>query len=72
MRSLPLSTRRKLAASLFVAAVLVAWAVAALRLPGYVLPDPLVVARQALAFFTSAKLAGHVVASIYHVAAALG
>jgi NitT/TauT family transport system permease protein/sulfonate transport system permease protein len=71
MRSLSLSTRRKLAANLFVAVMLAAWAIAALRLPGYVLPDPLVVVRQALAFFTDAKLAGHVVASIWHVVAAL-
>lgn len=71
MRSLSLSTKRKLAAHLFVAAVLVVWAVASLRLPGYALPGPSVVMRQTLAFFTSAKLAGHIVSSIYHVAVAL-
>lgn len=71
MRSLSLITRRKLAAHLFVAAVLVVWALASLRLPGYVLPAPLTVLQQIGAFLVSAKLAGHIVASIFHVAAAL-
>lgn len=71
MRSPSLNTRRKLAAHLFVATLLAVWAVAALRLPGYVLPAPLTVLRQVGDFFTSAKLAGHAAASIFHVAAAL-
>lgn len=71
MRSLSLSTRRKLAAHLFVVALFVVWTLAALRLPGYVLPAPLTVLQQIGAFVTSAKLAGHIAASIIHVAAAL-
>jgi NitT/TauT family transport system permease protein/sulfonate transport system permease protein len=71
MRSLSLSTRRRLAAHLFVIALLVAWAAASLRMPGYVLPAPLTVLQQAGAFLVSAKLAGHIVSSIFHVAAAL-
>jgi NitT/TauT family transport system permease protein/sulfonate transport system permease protein len=71
MRSLSLTARRKLAAHLFVAAVLVVWALASLRLPGYALPAPLTVVQQIGAFFVSAKLAGHIAASIFHVTAAL-
>lgn len=71
MRSLSLTARRKLAAHLFVAAVLVVWAFASLRLPGYVLPSPPTVLEQIGAFLVSAKLAGHVAASVFHVAAAL-
>jgi len=71
MRSLSLNTRRKLAAHLFVAAVLIIWLFAALRLPGYVLPAPLTVLEQIGAFLVSAKLAGHIAASIFHVTAAL-
>lgn len=71
MRSLSLSTRRRLAAHLFVAALLAVWALASLRLPGYALPAPLTVLEQIGAFLVSAKLAGHIAASIFHVAAAL-
>lgn len=71
MRSLPLNTRRKLAAHVFVAAAVVVWALASLRLPGYALPGPLTVARQIGDFAVSAKLAGHVASSIFHVTAAL-
>lgn len=71
MRSLPLSTRRKFAAHLFVAAMLAVWALASLRLPGYALPAPLTVLGQIGDFLVSAKLAGHVAASIFHVVAAL-
>jgi NitT/TauT family transport system permease protein/sulfonate transport system permease protein len=70
-RSLSLNTRRVLAANVFVVVMLVVWWLAAERMPDYVLPGPLLVARKTIAFFTTINLAAHIVASIYHVGAAL-
>jgi NitT/TauT family transport system permease protein len=71
MPSLSLSAKRKLAAHMFVLIVLGAWALASLRLPGYVLPSPSTVLHQTIDFITTRKLAVHIAASIFHVAAAL-
>jgi NitT/TauT family transport system permease protein/sulfonate transport system permease protein len=71
MPSLSLTAKRKLYANLFVLAMLGAWALASLRLPGYVLPTPWTVLRQTIDFVTTGKLAVQIFASIFHVAAAL-
>ena len=62
---------RKLAAHLFVIAVLAAWAGASMRVPAYVLPGPDLVFLRTLQFFTNAKLFGHIASSVSHVGCAL-
>jgi NitT/TauT family transport system permease protein/sulfonate transport system permease protein len=71
MPSLSLNAKRKLAANLFVLVVLGAWALASVRLPGYVLPSPRTVLYQTIDFITTRKLAAQILASVFHVAAAL-
>jgi NitT/TauT family transport system permease protein len=71
MPSLSLNAKRKLLAYLFVLVVIGAWALASLRLPGYLLPSPRTVMRQTIDFVTTGKLAVHIFASVFHVAAAL-
>lgn len=62
---------RALAAHLFVAVALLVWAAAAMRVPAYVIPGPVDVARHVWHFIVDRSLAVHVAASIYHVTAAL-
>src|SRR5258707_1196440 len=71
MHRLSLNAKRRLAANLFVLIVLGAWVLASMRLPGYVLPSPSTVLHQTIDFITTRKLAVHIAASIFHVAAAL-
>jgi NitT/TauT family transport system permease protein len=71
MPSLSLDAKRKLAANLFVLIALGAWALASLRLPGYLLPSPSTVLHQTIDSITTRKLAIHIAASVFHVAAAL-
>ena len=62
---------RKLAAHLFTLLFLVAWEAASFIAPSYLLPSPLQVAQRLWVFVTSTRDLGHLIASLYHVAAAI-
>jgi NitT/TauT family transport system permease protein/sulfonate transport system permease protein len=71
----PLRTRglnaRIWAAHLFTLAFLVAWELASLVAPSYLLPGPVSVAQRLWVFVTSARDLGHLGASLFHVASAI-
>ena len=71
----PLRTRglnaRIWAAHLFTLAFLVAWELASLVAPSYLLPGPVPVAQRLWVFVTSARDLGHLGASLFHVASAI-
>jgi NitT/TauT family transport system permease protein/sulfonate transport system permease protein len=62
----------KLAAHLFTVAFLAAWQAASLIAPSYLLPGPVQTASRLWQFVTSSRDLGHLGASLYHVAAAIG
>jgi NitT/TauT family transport system permease protein/sulfonate transport system permease protein len=60
-----------LAAHLFTLLFLVAWQIASLIAPSYLLPGPVPTAERLWVFLTSARDLGHLGASLYHVGAAI-
>jgi NitT/TauT family transport system permease protein len=62
---------RTLAAHLFTLLFLLAWQMASMLAPSYLLPGPLLVAQRLWQFATSARDLGHLGASLFHVGAAI-
>lgn len=63
--------RQRWATHVFTVLVVAIWAVSSAHLPPYLLPDPFTVLVRSIEFFSSAKLAVHVIASVAHVLASL-
>jgi len=62
----------ELAAHIFTACVLLAWAIASSVLPSYILPSPVMVGTRVVDLLTTGAYLRHAVFSIVHVALALG
>ena len=66
------TTRAKaLVALAFVAAIAVAWTLAARSVPPYILPSPVDVARAAVSFFTTARTIAHLGSTLAHIGASI-
>lgn len=70
-RERSVTLKRRWTARAFVLAAFIAWAVSSALVPPYVIPGPFVVCVRIIGFFTDVHLFSQVVASIFHVAAAL-